>query len=109
MIRTTNYLSATNCIQIDNGDSNVIISTEFGPRILHYGLDDGENILGWHPEAQVETELGAWKPYGGHRLWIAPENMPLSYTPDNAVVDVRMDGDLAATFTAETEPATEIQ
>jgi len=86
MIRTTNYLSIPNCVQIDNGSANVIISTEFGPRILYYALDGGENILGWHPEAAVETEFGIWKPYGGHRLWLAPENMPISYTPDNGKV-----------------------
>ena len=109
MILTTNYLSAANCVRIDNGDSCVVISTEFGPRILHYGLDGGENILGWHPEAKVETELGTWKPYGGHRLWMAPENMPLSYAPDNGAVEVKIDGDLAVTFTADIEPATSIQ
>lgn len=109
MIVTTDYLSAKNCVQINNGDSSVILSTEFGPRILHYGLDGGENILGWHPKAEVKTELGVWKPYGGHRLWMAPEDMPLSYSPDNGPVDVKIDGDLAANFTAETEVATGVQ
>jgi hypothetical protein len=109
MIRTTNYLSAANCIEIENGDARVIVSTEFGPRILHYALDGGENILGWHPEAQVTTELGVWKPYGGHRLWLAPENMPLSYTPDNAPVKYEIDGEFSARFIPLTEEASGIQ
>jgi hypothetical protein len=109
MIRTTDYQTAANCIEIANGDASVIISTEFGPRILHYSLDDGENIFGWHPEAQVKTDLGIWKPYGGHRLWMAPENMPLSYAPDNGRVQADTNGDLTATFTAEVEAVTGIQ
>jgi hypothetical protein len=40
-----------------------------------------------HPQAKVETELGTWKPIGGHRLWIAPEKMPDSYAPDDAPVE----------------------
>lgn len=77
------YLGFPNCIELRNGTVTVIVSTDFGPRVLFYGFDGGDNILGWHGEAAVNTELGTWKPYGGHRLWIAPENMPLSYSPDN--------------------------
>ncbi|HEY0657163.1 MAG TPA: hypothetical protein VGD05_01750, partial [Pyrinomonadaceae bacterium] len=51
----------------------------------------GENVLGIHPEAKVETELGIWKPYGGHRLWIAPENMPNSYAPDSSPIEYSFD------------------
>src|SRR5687767_15652027 len=45
------------CLEISNGDARLIIPTEFGPRILFYGLDGGENVFGWHGEAAVETEL----------------------------------------------------
>lgn len=109
MIQSTDYLSIRNCVQIDNGTARVIISTEFGPRILHYALDGGENILGWHPEAAVDTELGVWKPYGGHRLWLAPENMPISYAPDNAKVNVEVLDELSAMFASETEVSSGIQ
>lgn len=91
MIRQVEYEGLQNCLEISNGDSSVIISTEFGPRVLSYSLDGGPNILGWHPDAEVKTELGIWKPYGGHRLWLAPENMPLSYEPDNEPVEFGTD------------------
>jgi hypothetical protein len=83
----------SNCLRISNGAAQIIVSTDFGPRILFYGLQNGENILGWHGEAKVPTELGEWRPYGGHRLWIAPENMPLSYAPDNEPVKYFIEGD----------------
>lgn len=95
MITRISYHGFTECLEISNGDARVIVSTEFGPRILFYALDGEENILGWHGEAKVETDLGIWKPYGGHRLWIAPENMPLSYAPDNDPVEVEELGELS--------------
>lgn len=81
------YLDLPNCVRLSNGDVEIIVTTDVGPRIISYAFVGGENILGLHPHARVETALGEFKPYGGHRLWIAPENMPNSYTPDNAPVE----------------------
>ncbi len=109
MIAKAEYLGFPNCVEISNGDAKLIVSTDFGPRILFYGLDAGENILGWHGEAEVKTALGTWKPYGGHRLWIAPENMPLSYAPDNEAVEYSIDGEFSARFIQPLEPNTNTQ
>jgi hypothetical protein len=109
MIKTVKYQNLPNCLEISNGDARLIISTDVGPRILFYGFDEGENILGWHPEAEVNTELGKWKPYGGHRLWLAPENMPLSYAPDNEPVDHFIDGDFSVRLTSPVVPSSKTQ
>jgi hypothetical protein len=109
MIREIEYLGMTNCVELSNGDVRLVIPTEFGPRILFYGLDGSENVFGWHGEAAVETELGTWKPYGGHRLWAAPENMPLSYAPDNSPVEVEIRDELTLVVTGEVTPATSFQ
>ncbi|MDQ3181744.1 MAG: DUF4380 domain-containing protein [Acidobacteriota bacterium] len=76
-----------NCIRLSNDEIEIFVATEFGPRIIGYNFIGGENVLGIHTDAKVETTLGVWKPYGGHRLWIAPENMPNSYAPDNSPVE----------------------
>ncbi|MEJ7849469.1 MAG: hypothetical protein WKF92_15415 [Pyrinomonadaceae bacterium] len=109
MIAKVEYLGFPNCVEISNGDAKLIVSTDFGPRILLYALDAGENILGWHGGAEVKTGLGTWKPYGGHRLWIAPENMPLSYAPDNEAVEYSADGEFSARFIQPLEPNTKTQ
>ena len=109
MIKKIEYLGFPNCIQIGNGAVNVIVSTDFGPRILFYGFDGGENILGWHGDAAVNTDLGTWKPYGGHRLWLAPENMPLSYSPDNDPVEHFIDGEYSARFVPPEDTNAKIQ
>lgn len=81
------YLDFQNCLRLSNGEIEVVVSTDFGPRVLAYNFIGGRNVLGIHAEARVETALGVFKPYGGHRLWIAPENMPNSYAPDNSPID----------------------
>lgn len=80
-----------NCLRLSNGEVEIIISSGFGPRILAYNFAGGENVLGLHPDAKVETALGVFKPYGGHRFWIAPENMPNTYAPDNSRVEFEFD------------------
>ncbi len=80
-------LNLPNCLRLSSGEIELIVTTDVGPRIIGYSLVGGENVLGEHPEAKVETALGTFKPYGGHRLWIAPENMPNSYAPDNQPVE----------------------
>lgn len=85
------YQNLPNCIRLTNDTVELIVTTDVGPRILHYALIGEENVLGLHPDAKVETVLGEFKPYGGHRLWIAPENMPNSYAPDNSPIEYEFD------------------
>ena len=104
------YQNFPNCVRLFNERVELIVTTDVGPRIIKYALLGGENILGEHPTATVETALGAFKPYGGHRLWIAPENMPNSYAPDNSPVEFMFDelGN-SAMFIQPLEPVTRTQ
>jgi hypothetical protein len=76
-------LGQPNCYRLSNGTVEVVVTTDVGPRIIKYAFIGDENILGEVPDQSVKTELGVWKPWGGHRLWTAPEAMPRSYSPDN--------------------------
>ena len=71
-----NYLGQPDCYRLSNGTVELVVTTNVGPRILRYAFAGGENILGEVPESTVQTELGEWRPLGGHRLWTAPEASP---------------------------------
>src|SRR4051812_40061372 len=71
------------CLRLSNDRIEVVVPTCVGPRILRCGLLGGPNLLGEYPQLATTTALGDWKPWGGHRLWAAPEQMPGSYAPDN--------------------------
>jgi len=79
MIEKTSLLGLPNCYRITNKTVEAIVSTDVGPRILRYGFVDEENLLAQVPHLSTSTSLGEWKPWGGHRLWVAPEHMPESY------------------------------
>ena len=96
------------CVRLANGEVEVFVATEIGPRIVRYAFVGGDNLLGWVPDDSVKTDLGTWKPWGGHRLWTAPEHMPRSYSPDNDPVDVQVSG-RTVTLTQQVEPKTGIQ
>lgn len=62
---------------------------DVGPRIVRLflrGVD--ENWLAELPDKRMKTPLGDYFFRGGHRLWYAPERMPVTYQPDNAGVAV---------------------
>jgi hypothetical protein len=101
----TKYLGFDDCLRICNDESEVIVATEFGPRILKYGPKDGPNLLGEFPNNQSTTEFGVWSVVGGHRLWLAPEAMPFSYAPDDYPVIVREEGKLSVRVTQKTDAA----
>jgi len=105
MIEEIEHREFKRCLKISNGDAEIIVSLDFGPRILSYALDGGENVLGWHPEAAVQTDLGKWHPYGGHRLWVAPEHMPRSYAPDNDKVNYLVENERSALFSKAADAA----
>ena len=91
-VERVTYLNQPNCIRLSNGTVEVIVTTAIGPRVIRYGFIGGDNLLGEVPEVSVKTALGEWKPWGGHRLWTAPEDMPRSYSPDNGPVEATVTG-----------------
>jgi hypothetical protein len=101
-------LKQPNCYRLSNAAVEVVVTTDIGPRIIRYAFIGGDNLLGEIPDDVVKTELGIWKPWGGHRLWTAPEAMPRSYSPDNSPVGFTIEGS-AIRLIQPVEPTTGIQ
>jgi len=85
-------LGQTGCIRLANDTVEVVITTAIGPRVIRYAFLGGDNLLGEVPDLVVKTALGEWKPWGGHRVWTAPEEMPRSYSPDNSPIEASVEG-----------------
>lgn len=100
------YMGLPDCRRLSNGTVEVVVTAGVGPRVLRYAFEGGENVFGEHPDASVETEWGVWKPWGGHRLWAAPEASPRSYAPDDAPLVVTEEGERAARFAQPADPRT---
>src|SRR5215467_4663665 len=79
-----------NCYRVSNGEVELILTSDVGPRLMRYGFPGGQNLfkefagqLGTHSEP-------AWVMRGGHRIWIAPEDPVRTYAPDNGPVEVQV-------------------
>jgi hypothetical protein len=60
-----------------------------GPRIVRLTLaGSSENVLGEVADIGWDTPWGRYNLRGGHRLWFAPENPPLSSAPDEGGLSI---------------------
>ena len=96
-----------NCIRLSNKESELIVTADVGPRIASFGFIGKQNFFYLSPEDIGKTGGDTWRIYGGHRLWLAPEQIPRSYYPDNNPVDYNYNGQ-TLTLTQQKEVATGI-
>jgi hypothetical protein len=76
-------------ITIDNGKIEFSVSLDVGPRIISLKVKGGFNLLYEDKEDSINKDCSSiygnvekWHIYGGHRLWLSPENIS-TYYPDN--------------------------
>ncbi len=82
-VETINFGGWPNSRRISNGVVEVVATTDVGPRLVRFGFVGGPNEFHEIPEMQGLTGGGAWRMYGGHRFWRAPEDVGYTYLPDN--------------------------
>jgi hypothetical protein len=107
-IEKTTYGGWRNSYRISNGEVDLVVTGDVGPRIMRYGFVGGQNFF-----REFDTQLGRsgepdWQPRGGHRVWVAPEDPVRSYAPDNDSIhiDTTADGLVA---TQPVEPLTGLE
>lgn len=110
-METIQHMGIPGHVRLANERAEVLVSTDYGPRIIRYALAGGENVLGEVPPAEQgkPTPFGDdWHIYGGHRLWHAPEDPVRTYWPDNHRVAAEVHG-LTVTVTQPVEPHTRLE
>jgi hypothetical protein len=93
-VERINYKGWPNCYRLSNDLIDLVVTTDVGPRIIRFGFVGEENEFKEFDEMLGQTGGDEWRPYGGHRLWHAPESMPRTYFPDNAPVRLEQVGDV---------------
>lgn len=76
------------CVRLANGQVEVIVTQDVGPRVARFGFIGEQNLF-----AEIEGEQGGsdeeeWMLRGGHRLWAAPEAKPETYELDNTPIQI---------------------
>lgn len=107
-IQKTSYAGWPNCYRITNGEVELIVTTDVGPRILRYGFVRGQNVFKEFQDQLGKSGEATWQARGGHRIWIAPELVPDTYALDNRPVKVTVKGPvLEVTGVVESETGLE--
>lgn len=98
LIEKIPYKGWPNSYRISNGEVELIVTGDIGPRVMRYGFVGCQNLF-----KEYEDQLGfsgesTWQLRGGHRIWCAPEDVNRTYGPDNGPVHIEVRGtDLTAT------------
>lgn len=78
------------CMEWKSGNFELLLATSIGPRILAMEFKGSGNLFAELPDDYLVYQANEKKFnfYGGHRLWIAPEEPETTYLPDDHPVQV---------------------
>jgi hypothetical protein len=98
-----------NCHRVSNGEVELIVTADVGPRVIRYGFVGGQNLFKEFADQMGKSGETTWQIRGGHRLWIGPEDAKYTYGLDNGPVTVTASENGMITATQPTEPETGLQ
>ena len=106
------YKDYGRALEIENGTICAMVTLDVGPRIIFFGFSGGQNILcdnrkllGSRSDSKYEEFFGKgkkWENLGGHRIWAAPEEWPLTYAPGDLPVSYEIT-ESGAIFTSDSD------
>lgn len=85
-VKAIEYGGWKNNLQISNGEAELIVTLDVGPRVISYKLAGGKNVFKEFADQMGKTGDKEWLSYGGHRLWTGPEDLTRTYFADNGPV-----------------------
>lgn len=88
------YKKFGKCLRLDNGKIEAYVTLDVGPRIIKFNCSGKENMLFNDDPLERFVDVSAgfgegkkWYTFGGHRMWVSPEEMPKTYYPDQDPVE----------------------
>ncbi|MBV9265474.1 MAG: hypothetical protein JO061_04820 [Acidobacteriaceae bacterium] len=82
-----------NCYRVSNGDIELIVTSDVGPRIMRFGFVGGQNLFKEFSDQLGGTGEAKFQLRGGHRVWKAPEDPIATWAPDNVPVEIQITAD----------------
>jgi hypothetical protein len=107
-VEKTVYKGWSNCYLVSNGEIELIVTGDVGPRVIRFGFVGGQNLFKEFPEQLGHTREEKFQLRGGDRVWKAPEDPIATWAPDNVPVEIQVtpNGLIAR---APVEPLTNLQ
>jgi hypothetical protein len=107
-VEKTAYKGWTNCYRVTNGEVELVVTSDVGPRIIRFGFVGGQNLFKEFPEQLGKTGEAQFQLRGGHRVWKAPEDPIATWAPDNVPIQIEITPD-GLVAREPIEPLTKLQ
>jgi hypothetical protein len=85
-VQKVEYKGWPNCYRVSNGEVELVITGDVGPRIIRYGFVGGPNLFKEYSDQLGKSGEKTFQMRGGDRVWKAPEDPIASWAPDNVAV-----------------------
>jgi hypothetical protein len=108
-VEVIEYRGWQNNLRLSNSEVEAVITLDVGPRVISYRPLGGFNVLKNYDSMMGGKEEAEWQIRGGHRFWLAPEDLTRTYHADNRPVKWEAIGERAARFTPPPEQEYGIQ
>ena len=103
MLEIVEYRGWKNNLKIANDSVELIVTLDVGPRVIVFRQPGGINVMKNYDSMMGGTAEAEWQIRGGHRFWLAPEDLTRTYYPDNRPVAWEPLGEFGAKFTPPPE------
>lgn len=88
-VEKTEYKGWANCYRVSNGEVELIVTADVGPRIIRFAFVGGQNLFKEYPEQLGKKGEEKFQLRGGDRVWKAPEDPIATWAPDNVPVEIK--------------------
>jgi hypothetical protein len=99
VIEVIEYRGWKNNLKLSNKQAELIITLDVGPRVIAYQAPGGFNVMKNYQEMMGGVNEPEWQIRGGHRFWLAPEDLTRTYFADNRPVRWEQLGENLVRFT----------
>lgn len=107
-VQKAEYKGWPNCYRVSNGEIELIVTGDVGPRVIRFGFVGGQNLFKEFPEQLGHSGEEKFQLRGGDRVWKAPEDPVATWAPDNVPVSIRLTAS-GLVATEPVEPLTNLQ
>jgi hypothetical protein len=87
-VEKTSYRGWQNCYRVSNGQIELIVTGDVGPRIIRFGFIGGQNLFKEFADQIGKSGEEKFQLRGGDRVWKAPEDPIATWAPDNVPVQI---------------------
>jgi len=87
-VTKTEYKGWQNCYRVSNGEVELIVTGDVGPRVIRFGFVGGQNLFKEYADQLGKSGEEKFQLRGGNRVWKAPEDPIATWAPDNVAVEI---------------------